>query len=104
MPERMKVSGVTYPPAAKQPTKKARVPLVRPSKLVWLLVLAGLAGVVLTLGTPHLRYIYTYTGSREHPYYQRCEYAGWDSQIFYPGGGDCPVIRFFPLGSGEGRK
>ncbi|MGQ0556013.1 MAG: hypothetical protein ACT4PN_08740 [Nitrospiraceae bacterium] len=44
--------------------------------------------------TPHLRVVYTYTGTYSHPRYRECEYLGIHGRVHILGP-NCPVIAFF---------
>lgn len=43
--------------------------------------------------TPHLRIIYTYTGSYAHPIYRECHYIGIHGRVLVDGP-DCPIVTF----------
>lgn len=43
--------------------------------------------------TPHLRMMYTYTGTYSHPRYRECEYLGIHGRVHILGP-DCPFIAF----------
>ena len=68
---------------------------------IWLVVLAALGIGVALYGTPHLRYIYTYTNAYEQPYYLSCDYVGWSSQRIIPRGGRCPLFKLLKSPVGE---
>lgn len=45
--------------------------------------------------TPHLRIVYTYTGSYEKPRYRECQYLGIHGRIL-KNGPECPIVTFLP--------
>lgn len=57
-----------------------------------LLPFIALATPFLLPETPHLRIIYTYTGSYSHPRYRECQYLGIHGRILVDGP-DCPIVR-----------
>lgn len=95
MTDKMRIEGLSYPDNSND---KARQSYKRPTAIclrhfIWLLVLGALVTWVSLFGTPHLRYIYTYTGTSEQPYYRSCYYVGWNSQQIFPYNGRCPLIK-----------
>lgn len=95
MKNRAQIKGVDYPETVHGAIKfRPKTPIVRPRQFVWLAALIGIVMGVAVFGTPHIRYIYRYTGSYENPYYLTCDYAGWHSQRFVPDDGRCPLFKF----------
>ena len=80
-----------------------RARLIKPSYLIWLLMLGGLYGASTIWGLPHLRATYDFqtTGSRYDPfadrYYTRCTYWGPNGSftVRFPPHGHCAIIRLF---------
>lgn len=81
--------------ASSTPTTKrlARVWPVRPGKLLWVPIIAGLWWAVEVYGTPHLRFAAKWTGEPSHKIYLECDYVGWHSRRIHPRSGECPLIR-----------
>lgn len=75
-------------------TKKTRVWLLRPSKLLWASVIGAIWLSVLFLGTPHLRFRYIWTGNPDFPVYHSCDYVGLHSRRIAPVSGDCPLVMW----------
>ena len=97
-----RIQGVEYPkqdPAFDPVSSK--VPFVRLRNFIWLGLLASIAGCTSAFGTPHVRYIYTYTSTASQPYYLRCDYAGWHSQRVPPRNGQCPLFRLLKAPASE---
>jgi hypothetical protein len=97
MSNKMRIEGLRYPKAVKSPGgKRPRfVAPVRPRHLLWAVIAGGLWLGASRYGTPHLRFVYTYTGSKAHPHYRRCDYLGLHSRRVFPANGRCPLIVFF---------
>lgn len=79
------------------------------SYFVWVLILLAIWLVIITLGTPHLRWSYSWRdegqGYDPHAvrYYTRCTYVGYrNSFTVYPANGQCAFIRFQKKGGGQG--
>lgn len=72
-----------------------RVAPVRPSRLLWVPLVAGALGYVLINGWPHLLWNFTYRGDWDHRFYTRCVYIGRYTQVVQPVDGACPYVRFF---------
>jgi len=90
------IRGISYPSDKRDKKLNAKkVSLFRPMQFIWLgiVVLFGILAVM--FGTPHLRFKYQYEGSRSHPYYLSCQYAGINSQRIIPHDGKCPLVRLF---------
>ena len=96
MPDKMRIEELSYPNDLdrKSETVTSGIALIRPRHFIWLAVLAVLGIGMVLFGTPHLRYIYTYTNGYDgQPVYLTCDYIGWHSQRFIPGDGRCPLIK-----------
>lgn len=65
---------------------------MRPSKLLWVAIIAGAAGSMWLYGTPHMLWNYRYTGSYDQKFYTSCDYIGRDSQRVRPHNGECPFV------------
>ena len=68
---------------------------VRPSKLLWLPMLAAAAGALWVFGTPHLLWEYQYLGKAEPRLMLSCDYIGRHAQTVPSIDGHCPLIMFF---------
>ncbi len=75
-------------------TDVARVWLIRPKHLIWLLVLAATGASLWLFGTPHLVFTYRYIEVRDKRHYIWCDYVGQYSQRVKAVNGNCPLIRF----------
>ncbi len=97
MTDRIRSKVIAEPRPCRQ-QKRAPSPrpwFVRVRSLVWIPVIGGVVLAAMTLGTPHLRYRYSYTAIGNDPaarIYQRCDYLGLHSRRVIPAGGSCPVI------------
>lgn len=94
MTDGMRLEGVPAAPPPAKPPRPRRVPFLRLRSLVWLAVIGGATAAGYAWGTPHLRFEYTYTGSRERPAYHRCVYLGFDGFRVVTDG-HCPPVRLF---------
>lgn len=84
---------------------RARVWPVRPSKLVWVPIVAALWWVTQVYGTPHLRFQYTWSGHPDRPIFHVCDYVGLHSQRVHPRFGErCPLIRLLTAAAREGSR
>jgi len=103
MSDKMHIEGLSYPDNSNNKSKSATGGIVpiRLRHFIWLAILAGLIIWMVIFGTPHLRYIYTYTNSYEQPYYLSCDYIGWNSQRFIPSDRRCPLIKLLKSPPGE---
>jgi len=102
MPDNMRIEGLSYPDDSNGKSKSVTSDIVpiRLRHFIWMAVLAALGIGVALYGTPHLRYIYTYTNTYEQPYYVSCDYVGWNSQRIIPRGGHCPLITLLKSPTG----
>lgn len=73
----------------------SRVPLVRPTKLLWMPALGAIALALSLYGTPHMLWSYHSTGTLDDKFYLDCLYLGRHSQRVVPINGECPIILFF---------
>ena len=94
MTEKMHIEGIEYPKAAKSGTAPKAIALFRLKHFAWSAMLGALALGVALYGTPHLRFIYQYSGSGKSVFYHTCDYVGWHSQRIVPRDGNCPLIQF----------
>jgi len=79
-------------PAGRRAERPSRAGFLRARALLWLPMLAGLVWAVDAIGTPHLRFAYTYTGPDDRRVHLSCDYVGWDSRRIVPRSGRCPLI------------
>jgi len=79
-----------------------RIAPIRPSKLLWALVVVAALAFVLSEGWPHLLWNFTYRGDWDHRTYTRCLYVGHHTQTVFPTDGLCPYVRFFKEGADLG--
>ncbi len=78
------------------------VRFLRPSYAAWLIVPIILFGIYVTVGTPHVRWSYSWRddGQGFDPFakrfYLRCTYLGPEGHftLNHPPRGDCPLLRF----------
>jgi len=75
-----------------KPGKVGFVAPVRLSKLAWLPIALGALWAGYHYGTPHLRVVYVWSGTRAHPTYHECQYWGLHPFKVRPLYGECPII------------
>lgn len=69
--------------------------LLRPAYFLWVPICAALIYTAAQVGTPHLRWSYTYQQFGERTHYNRCSYIGFSgTYTVRPTNGQCPLIAF----------